>query len=77
MLIRQHQDFGPHHVGVGRFAQTRDVLQASVFLRGQSDDVLRFGPSGHQTVPPLDGEQGQCTTDSSSENPLKIHCQVY
>ena len=77
MLIREHQNFGPHHLGMGRFAQASDVLQASVFLRGQSDEMLRFGPSGHQIVPPLAGTQGQCTTDSSSENPLRIHCQVY
>ena len=77
VFIRQNQDFCPDYLSMGCLAQTGDMLKANVFLCGQSDDVLRLGPSGHQTIPPLDGERSQCTTDSSSENPLRIHCQVY
>ena len=77
MLIGQYQDFCSYHLSMGCFAQTSDVLKASVFLCGQSDGMLRSWSSGHQTVPPLAGEQSQHTTDSSSENPLRIHRQVY
>lgn len=78
MLIRQYKDLGPYNLSMGCLAQTGDVLKVSVFLCGQSDDVLRLGPSSHKKIPPLAvGERNQYSRDSSSKNPLRIYRHGY
>lgn len=49
VLISQNEDLRPHHLEVGRLAQTSEVLKSCIFLSRKSYDMVRLGSTGHAT----------------------------